>query len=304
MGKVLVIRGGALGDFVLTLPAIRLLKDGLPAAEIEVLGYQPMVGLALLAGAAHRVRPLGHAGLARFFVPGAALDPEWSDYFANCDVVVSFLHDPDGYFRGNLARAGVKTFFQGIWKVSGDPRDGHAAEQLAKVCENLALWLEDPAPVIRAPRPRDDRRGIAVHPGSGSIAKTWPFACWADAGASLTGFLPPGEFLEVICGEAEETWIDELLLEWRGLPVRVHRHRPLAELSTLLGDCRAYLGHDTGISHLAAACGVPSLVLFGSTAPEVWAPRNANVTVLRASGGALDHLGVVTVMDAMAGILR
>ena len=304
MGKVLVIRGGALGDFVLTLPAIRLLKDGLPAATIEVLGYQPMVGLAVVAGAADHVRPLGHAGLARFFVPGAELDPEWSRYFAGFDVVFSYLHDPYGHFRDNLTKAGVTTLFQGTWKISEEPGDGHAARQLAKVCENLALWLEDPAPVVCLPAPPGERRGLAIHPGSGAPRKTWPFARWVQAGPALAAMLPEGEFLEIISGEAEDEWIDSLMAAWHGLPTRLHRHRPLADLAGILRNCRAYLGHDTGVSHLAAACGVPCLLLFGPTAPEVWAPCNPNVRVVRAPAGALDCLDAAMVLGALAEILR
>lgn len=298
MGKVLVIRGGALGDFVLTLPAIRLLKEGLPKASVEVLGYEPLIELARMAGAADGTRALGHAGLAGFFVPGAVLDPAWSSYFASFDVVFSYLPDADGHFRENLGRAGVKTLFQGKWKVEETPGAAPAACQLAEVCQNLALWLEDPAPVLCPPRPTAARSGFAVHPGSGSPRKSWIFARWAEAGPRLARLLKPGEWLEVISGEAEEEWIGELLTQWRGLPVRHHRHRPLRELAERLAGCRAYLGHDTGVSHLAAACGTPCLLLFGPTDPAVWAPRNPGVEVLRAPGGHLDQLGVEQVVAA------
>lgn len=299
MGKVLVIRGGALGDFLLTLPTLRLLKDGLPAATVEVLGYEPMVELARLAGVAQATRPLGHTGLAGFFVPGTKLDSAWSEYFASFDVIFSFLPDADGHFKENVLRAGVKTWFQGRWKVEESPGAAHAAEQLAEVCRNLALWLEDPAPVVRPPLPPSERSGIAIHPGSGSPRKTWIFARWAEAGPELSRMLHPGECLEVISGEAEEEWIGELLEQWRGLPVRHHRFLPLGKLSELLAGCRAYLGHDTGVSHLAAACGVPCLLLFGPTNPGIWAPRNPGVRVLRAPGGHLDQLGVAPVIGMM-----
>lgn len=299
MGKVLVIRGGALGDFVLTLPAIRLLKEGLPSSTVEVLGYHPMVELARLAGVADATRALGHAGLAGFFAPGAALDPGWSAYFAGFDVIFSFLPDADGHFRDNVLRTGVKTLFQGKWKVNETPGAGHAAEQLAEVCQNLALWLEDPASVVLAPRPAGERSGIAIHPGSGSPRKSWIFARWAEAGPELARLLRPGEFLEAISGEAEEEWIGDLLGQWQGLPVRHHGFLPLRDLAELLAGCRGYLGHDTGVSHLAAACGIPCLLLFGPTDPEIWAPRNTGVRILRAPGGHLDQLAIPPVISAM-----
>ena len=67
----------------------------------------------------------------------------------------------------------------------------------------------------------------------------------------------------------------------------------------MLAGARGYLGHDTGISHLAAACGVDCVLLFGPTEPAVWAPRNPGVTVLRAPDGRLDRLAVATVVAAV-----
>lgn len=303
MGQVLVIRGGALGDFLLTLPAVRMLKQGLPKAEVEVLGYRPIIDLAVKAGAADRVRSIEHAPLARFFVPGAELDKDWCTYFQSFDVIFTFLHDPEGIFRANLDRTGAQTIFQGAWKISDDPAEGHATEQLARVCQRLALWLEDPAPVLRPPRPAHERRGLAIHPGSGSPRKNWPRERWAAAGPLLARLLPPGEDLVVVSGEAEDEWIDEWLQGWRGLAVRHLRHTPLADLADILAGCRAFVGHDTGVSHLAAACGIPSLVLFGPTDPRVWAPRNPNCSALQAPGGRLEALRAADVVPRVAALL-
>ena len=303
MGQVLVIRGGALGDFLLTLPTLRMLKTELPEAEVEVLGYRPIVDLALKAGAADRVRSIEHGPLARFFVPDATLDRGWCDYFQSFHVIFSFLHDPEGVFRTNLERTGAKTIYQGTWKVSDDASDGHAAEQLARVCERLALWLDDPAPVLRPPLPAPERRGLVVHPGSGSPRKNWPLQRWAEAGPFLASLLPKGESLVLVSGEAEDEWIDELLEAWKNLPVRHLRHLPLGELADALAGCRAFLGHDSGVSHLAASCGVPCLLLFGPTEPAIWAPRNSNSSVLRAPLGRLEVLRVAEVVPRLAAIM-
>ena len=67
------------------------------------------------------------------------------------------------------------------------------------------------------------------------------------------------------------------------------RDLPLVELAAALAGCRALLGHDSGISHLAAALGLPTLALFGPTDPAQWAPRGPAATWLRAAGGCLAH---------------
>ena len=68
---MLVIRGGAIGDFVLTLPALRLIRESLPTAHVEVLGYRPMIDLALMAGYADAVRSIEYSAMAGFFAPGS-----------------------------------------------------------------------------------------------------------------------------------------------------------------------------------------------------------------------------------------
>lgn len=301
MGKVLAIRGGALGDFVLTLPALRLICEGLPSAEVEVLGYRPMVGLAERAGVAQRTRVMEHAGLAPFFAPGADLDPEWAEWFSGFSVVFTWLYDPDDYFKTNLARCGVDTIFQGIARVVDSEGSPHACVQLAEVCQRLALWLEDPVPQI--PYARGSCSGVAVHPGSGSARKNWPRELWREFVAVLCGLLPEGERVTVFSGEAEEAWIDELLGEWGGLPVDHVRHPALEDLAATVAGRRLFVGHDSGVTHLAAACGVPTVALFGPTNPHVWAPPQDHVTVLYGAGGDLTKITISAVLEAVGGVI-
>ena len=141
MGKILVIRGGAIGDFILTVPAIRLLTEGLPDAELEVMGYKSIISLAEASGYAKRTRSIEYGALASFFAKGADLNEELCAYFAEFSVVVSYLYDPDGILRENLERAGVQTLIECSHRVANDGPP--AAEQLAKPLESLALFLED-----------------------------------------------------------------------------------------------------------------------------------------------------------------
>jgi heptosyltransferase III len=61
-----------------------------------------------------------------------------------------------------------------------------------------------------------------------------------------------------------------------------------------------FIGHDSGISHLAAAAGAPCILLFGPTNPDVWAPRNNNVRVLKASNGSMSDLSIAQLESALA----
>jgi len=63
-------------------------------------------------------------------------------------------------------------------------------------------------------------------------------------------------------------------------------------LAAVLRQCRLFLGHDSGISHLAAAVGTPCVLLFGPTDPAVWAPANPQVAVVTAADYNLASLPV------------
>src|ERR1044071_1624098 len=100
-GKILVIRGGAIGDFILTLPAIAALRRQFPDAHLEVLGYPHIVQLAVAGGLVDRVCSIEAQALAGFFARNGTLAEALSDYFSEFDVIVSYLYDPDEIFRTN-----------------------------------------------------------------------------------------------------------------------------------------------------------------------------------------------------------
>lgn len=299
--RVLVIRGGAIGDFILTLPAIRLLRENIPQARIEVLGYKPIIALALADGVADAIQSLEHASMARLFAPLAPTEGPLADYFRSFKLVVSYLYDPDGHFRGNMERIGVKTFLECPHRVVEG--QGHAAEQLALPLERLAMYLENPAPRITVEDDADmgtERPTIAVHPGSGSLKKNLPLEHWVAAVRRITKDYPQAR-LALITGEAEhERGITARLVQaWAGLDFLHWDQQALPLLAGRLGRTTAFLGHDSGISHLAAACGVPCLLFFGPTDPLTWAPRNAGVQVTRATGGDLEKLPLEIALGEM-----
>ncbi len=275
MKRALVIRGGAIGDFILTLPAIKLVRDSIAGCRIEILGYPDITDLALASGIADATHHIEHRRMATLFVPGASVEEPFAEWLRSFNLIVSYLHDPDGILQANMERLGVRTYLHAPHRVQDGL--GHAASQLAKPLESLAMYLDDPAPRIRVPdADAPSARSIAIHPGSGSLRKNWPVEHWLRLCESLHAHR-----LVLITGEAErdrgttQAFAQADIEHWDSLPLR--------ELARRLPSCRAFLGHDSGISHLAAACGVPCHLFFGPTDPSTWAPANAGVTVHRAS---------------------
>lgn len=276
--RVLVIRGGAIGDFILTLPAMRLLRDMIPNCHLEVMGYLNIATLAQTAGLADSVRSLDHRTMAALFAKNAPIDEALSEHLKSFNLIVSYLFDPDGHFRASMERIGVKTLIECSHRVQ--PDQGHASRQLAKPLEKLAMFLEDShLQAVHFERREVIPGRIAIHVGSGSEKKNWPLERWLALADDF-------RYHDVIfvTGEAEQErgMLIENRPSWHSLP--------LPELASRLSTCAAFLGHDSGISHLAAACGVPSLLLFGPTDPAVWAPPQTWVTILRAENGDLASL--------------
>jgi len=102
----------------------------------------------------------------------------------------------------------------------------------------------------------------AIHPFSGSPKKNWPI----DRFKALEPALDTDLSVEWCAGPEEELH-------------GAHRFQDLAEVAAWLARAAIYIGNDSGISHMAAACGVPVIAMFGPTDPRIWSPRGESVRI-------------------------
>lgn len=303
MRRILVCRGGALGDFVVTLPVLAALRRRWPGARLDLLAYPRHAVLAQACGLADGVRSLDDAGLADWFDDRATdLPAAEAAYAARYDLIISFLHDPAGRVREKLERTRCGLVVSHTPMVQGR----HAIDHFGAALASLGLemveavpFLPLPADVLRRGRDRLRKLGervVLLHPGSGSPSKNWPLSHYRELAQRLAaggGGLTPA----FLAGEAEQPIIGELAQEWvvlSGLPV--------LETAGALAASWGYVGNDSGISHLAAAVGAHVVALFGPTDPAIWGPRGEHVTVLRAeppSGEGLRHLPINAVEEAV-----
>jgi heptosyltransferase-2 len=285
MDSALFIRGGAIGDFILTLPSLRAFREAFPAARVEIVGSPHITALADRRYYADAVRAIDQRGMAAFFAEGAELEPSLCTYFSSFDLVVSFLYDPDGIFQRNLTRAGVSRV------IAADSRP----QATLHACDHLAGWMEKASLPRRIEAPRlfpndiDAAEAEALHPtagvprvalhlGSGSPTKNWPVGRFVEIARLLDA---KGFEVLVVDGPAD----DRAQREFWGAPLPRGIRRcgglRLPVLAALFARCAAFIGHDSGLTHLAAAVGVPVCVIFGPTDPRVWRPRGAKVIVLQ-----------------------
>jgi heptosyltransferase-3 len=287
------------------LPAIKLLRDEFSEAHLEILGYRHIIALAERRYYAQAARSIESGALSSFFARGAQLPDDLRDYFAGFDLIVSYLFDPDRIFETNVQSCGRARFIAGPGKITGN---GPAAGELARPLEELGLALKTPAGQLFPNEsdcasadpylPANRKRIVAIHPGSGSRPKNWPRENWAELAMRLAKN-EPGIFFVVIGGEADNEAVTFLRQAMAGLSASYVINQPLTQVAGILSRCHKFVGHDSGISHIAAAVGLPCTLMFGPTDPEVWAPKNAEVRVLRADSGKLKDVKIGAVQRSV-----
>jgi len=297
--RILVLRGGALGDFLVTLPALGLLRTKWPGARIELVGHARAAGLGVSGGYLDAVHSQHEARWSSLF-GDKLLPPALSAWLAEFDLVVNYWPDPDG----TLARRFPLRAGQQFLSAPAVPILAPAARHFCEPLKTLGLSTTDFRSRLQLPikddfRPStfDPRLQVAIHPGSGSPRKNWPREHWTELIARLE------KPILLVLGEAErERWSASHVarfLSTESKQVEVTSDLPLPDLAAALARCRLFLGHDSGVSHLAAAVGTPCVLLFGPTDPAMWAPPGKHIFVLRGSD-SLTEISVESVLEIVA----
>ena len=300
--RVLAVRGGALGDFILTLPALRGLRDS--GFEVHLLTRPAYGQFAQEFGLGAGWRSLEAPAVASLLVPAVQVDEAWRGWLAGFDDVISWLPDQDGGFQQQILACGVQRFLQGEWRCAGP---APAARQLAAVIEGTGVMIDGRLDLFTGHHTLPEVQGnlFAFHPGSGSPRKNWPLERWLTVMQQVQRVQPDTRWL-VITGEVENDRLPAITaaLDSSSLPWESLHGLTLTRLANRLRECSGFLGHDSGVSHLAAVCGVPCRLLFGPTDPAVWAPLGDDVQVLRAvKGTTLENLGPAGVWEWLKPLL-
>jgi heptosyltransferase III len=310
-GKILVIRGGAIGDFILTLPVLSAVRAQFPNTHLEVLGYPHIAQLALAGGLVDKTQSIEARALAGFFARNGELDRQLCDYFSEFNVILSYLYDPDEIFETNLARCSKAQFIEGVHRPSeGDSL--HATEIFLKPLERLAIFDADPVPRLEFARPLENGSSpalasgsrcsqLGLHPGSGSELKNWPEEKWAELLTTLCASTDLSFLL--LGGEAEGERVRRLAGLIPPDRLQLAESLPLVEVGRMLRSCSGFIGHDSGITHLAAAVGLKGIVLWGHTNERIWRPLSPEFRILQEEK-CLADLPVSRVTDALFEVLN
>ena len=296
MSAITIFRGGAIGDFVLTLPAINAVRQAFPSTDLRLIGRPATLALgpaaSVLDGEDPRLIALHRDG---------PLPPATRQLFAATQRVLAYAVDAQEHFGPQLRRAVAGPVL--LW----DPRPpadfhGHIVDHLLSPLRQWSLPVCDRTPNI-ALRPDDygyvdalpSAPEVIIHLGSGSPAKCWPVA---NFHALANALQKKGWHTALLCGPVER----ERQLATGGLSVL---HPPdLRSLASLLAKPALFIGNDSGPGHIAAAVGTPTLTLFGPTAPQLWAPRGKRSQVLQAPSADITAIPTAAAIDAALALLQ
>jgi heptosyltransferase-3 len=270
--KLLIIHQGALGDFILTFPAIIRLQKYYDA--IDVLCQSGIGRLAKALGIVETCYPLEAAHVSSLFTD--QVDSKIKIFLKPYTGIILFT------FSDQLKQTIHHTTSVPLCCIAPKPPENVQLHLTEFVMENLLnCKLIKPSDVIIdniplpncASQPKNQDR-IMLHPGAGSLRKRWPMNNFLEVEAMLKsdGLKP-----EFILGPAEEDLV-------AGLQHPDRTVNALADLLDLMGVLKSaggYIGNDSGPSHLAAYLGLPATVIFGPVDPEKWAPVGRNAEIVR-----------------------
>ncbi len=258
--RTLVIHTGAIGDFLLACPALVELSK---SSDVELAGNRDRLELLVAGGIARAAHALDSIAFQSVFAEPAEKFWRFVDSF---DRAIVWMRDSGGEIQRGLKACGVPRVdvFPGLPDTQWTR---HASEYYA-----TCLDFRDLPPLHLLIPPSGLPLDVVIHPGSGSPKKNWPIENFLDVARA---FSADGRRVTWCVGPAETA------RNTLNLTGELLRCESLVELAARLANARLYVGNDSGITHLAAALGVPTIAIFGSTDPKVWAPRGEHVRVMQ-----------------------
>ena len=314
-----------MGDMVLTLPALRALRRAYPRARIvfvasplcqELLADHPDIDTLIVFDKQSLWHPLALWRLVR-----ALRHPRPDLAVVLGTVSFSTTSALLAWASGARLRAGVSSRAFGS-DLSGaiyhlelpvSPSEVHEVEHNLAPLRGLGIdapvelptLLPGPAALLAAREfiarafPSQDGPVIVVHPGAGKTENIWPVERFAEVARALT----QQDRARMVVSEGPRDGAVAAALLSR-CPGAVRWHATLRDTIGILGCAQAFIGNDTGLAHVAAATGVPTVAIFGPTDPKRWSPAGRSVRCVRSATGRIEDTRVDDVLAAVHNSLR
>ena len=292
-GNIFIHHDGALGDTLLSLPCIDVIRES--AAHVHIVGRRDVVHFLKEAGIADEVSSADSQLYSPLYTE--TLDEEMKSFLSGFDESFVFTSNTESQFVKNIRS--VIPVTRAILTIPPEAGTEHAAEFRVKQCgygkdivrrtimirirKREMIWV---AEFLRekgyAPA---ERCLITVHPGSGGKKKCWPLANYA---ALIRCFVKDPRILCIVFTGPDEDAETVQMLEQLARSDKSIAHvqdAPLIRIAALFERSDFYIGNDSGISHLAGIMKRRGMVLFGPTNPRLWRPLSDMLEVLNFDDG-------------------
>ena len=282
-----IVHPGTLGDVLLAWPAVHALRQAYPSHVVGLLAAHHVGHLLQACGEAHAIFSTEGDSLTNLLMGEDACRGTLRDYLEGCDLAVVWSSDPDQRLAAAFRAFGVETVvIQSPGSYGQEPL--HQADRYLATIHHVASG-STPFDGIRLPRAVTDearmrllrhepgtRPMVMLHPGSGSPHKCVDPRVFE---AVVHWCQRRGAAPFILGGPADGEAVLRLITIVPQVPVV--QGLDLVVMAGVLSQAALFVGQDSGLTHLAAALGLPTLALFGPTDPGRWAPRGPHVHVLR-----------------------
>jgi hypothetical protein len=274
------------------IPAIAQLRG---FTEIVLVGRSP--GIDIISPYVTHSIDYERSGWHRLFLEN--LDVDHALALPEADCVVAFLSDPDGNANKNLKTSLPKNSLHFFPAFPPEEEKIHVALYLAQCLQKSGLPIDPEKALEEASRrPLLEREGqemrkkkIVFHPGSGGKEKNHPPDFWLELIEMLSSHFPSPPFVKggqggfILLGPAEEELRPFFTRNLRLEGIEILFAPEKEELTSLLRQAPLYIGHDSGITHLAAMLGTPTIALFKNSSMQQWRPLGPVVRVIQNEEG-------------------
>jgi ADP-heptose:LPS heptosyltransferase len=297
--RVLIIFPGALGDLICLAPTIDAVARRHRGAELELMARLELAQFAVGRLGIARAHSIDRREVATLFrdSPDDSNEPA-RRFFSPFDRIYCWFNADDPRFRRTMLDAsapGATTFHRFRPDAEGHIASAYLKDVAADAklepskIELLPGDLEGASRAIRGLT--EPKKFVAIFPGSGSPTKNWPVEKFLALADRLN------ERALFVLGPAEVDLDDGL----RDAGHLIIKNQAIGTVAAIASMATAFVGNDSGVSHLAAATGTPGVVLFGPTDPARWRPLGRVVVLHREPIASIE---VAEVLTALASISR
>ena len=292
MNSILIVHQGAIGDFILSLPAVESIHRFYPKALFTFIAHPKIVEILQRRPYFKQVYDCSDRYWTSLYNPKANVAGVVYDLLPQVESTFVFGRPASQIIADNLASHLGKPVHR-LDPFPGPDLGFSVCDYQCRQLEKFGIPATPPPAAIIAPPyhtvleardflsqnlgPKD--LFVLLHPGSGGKQKLWAVAGWLSVINKLSAHSHIR--FALLQGPADAGIVENLRSQLESNSLIPVENWQLGKLAALMHEADLYLGNDSGITHLAAACGTPTIALFGPTDPQIWGPQGPQVSIIR-----------------------